>query len=84
MVLVLCAATALGIEHFEFIRDELRRCDNLADDIIAVADVAAYAQVICVVDKDATDAAGIKTHTKTLRERQSPPANGDDEFISYA
>ena len=83
MVLVFCAATALGIEHFEFVRDELRRCDNLADDIIAVADVAAYAQVICVVDKDATDATGIKTHTKTLRERQSPPANGNDEFISH-
>lgn len=82
MVLVLCAATALGIEHFEFIRDELRRCDNLADDIVAITDVAAYAEIICVIDKDATNATRIKTHSETLCKRQGAFANGNDEPLS--
>ena len=82
MVLVLCAAVAVGAKHFEFVCDELRCRDNLAYNIIAVVDVATYAEIVCVIDKDATNATRIKTHSETLCKRQGAFANGNDEPLS--
>ena len=81
MVLVLCATNAVGIKHIKFFGYELRCCNNLADHIIAVADVAIDAEILCVQYRNAKNAAGNSTDSETVRQRQNAYADGNDEPV---
>ena len=68
MVLVFCAPDIVVVVCAEFSGDELWFGNYRHDIVIAFGDVAINAQVICINDGDAENAAGNGAHSKIIRQ----------------